>query len=339
MHFAEYGLFLAKTVTIVIAILVIAFALLIMAAKNKIRAKEKLEVKKFNEKYQEMRHTLNAAVLSKHEMKAILKEEKKTEKYQKSLKTPRKKIYVIHFHGDIRASAVRQLREEITGILMIATSQDEVVVCIESHGGIVHNYGLASSELARLRQHNISLTVIVDKIAASGGYMMASVANRIIAAPFAIIGSIGVIAQLPNFHRLLKKNNIEFEQIMAGEYKRTLTMFGENTEKGREKLQEEVDEIHTLFKRFIAEYRPQLNIDKVATGEHWYGSQALQLNLIDTLMTSDDYLLNASKSCDIYKICYATKKTLSEKISKTAQMSMDRIIETCWQQEQQTRYQ
>ena len=213
------------------------------------------------------------------------------------------------------------------------------MACIKSHGGIVHSYGFAASELARLRQQNIPLTVIVDEIAASGGYMMASVANRIIAAPFAIIGSIGVIAQLPNFNRLLKKHNIEYEQIMAGEYKRTLTMFGENTEKGREKMQEEVNEIQVLFKHFISEYRPQLNVDKVATGEHWYGSQALQLNLVDALMTSDDYLLNASKNCDIYKVCYSVKKTLSEKISKTMQMSINKIIESVWQRDQQTRYQ
>jgi serine protease SohB len=208
----------------------------------------------------------------------------------------KKRIYVINFNGDMRASATENLRQEITAILSIADKdKDEVVVNLESPGGMVHGYGLAASQLARIRQHNLPLTICVDKVAASGGYMMACLANTIIAAPFAIIGSIGVVAQLPNFHRLLDKWDIDYEVLTAGEYKRTLTVFGENTDAGRQKFIADLEDTHTLFKEFVSDYRPSLDIEKVATGEHWYGKQALGLGLVDKLMTSDEYLLTRVK--------------------------------------------
>ena len=108
-------------------------------------------------------------------------------------------------------------------------------------------YGLAASQMQRIRDKKLKLTVCVDKVAASGGYMMAVVADKIIAAPFAVLGSIGVLAQVPNFHRLLKKHDVDFEMLTAGKYKRTLTMFGENTDKGREKFQEDIEDTHVLF--------------------------------------------------------------------------------------------
>lgn len=328
MHFlADYGLFLAKAVTIVLAILIVFLGILSLTLRGKVKAKEKLEVKNLNEKYKQMRRILKHATLNKSLLKCFLKEEKQTEKSQKNSNAVRKKIYVVEFHGDMRASTVKNLREEITSILMIATPDDEVVVCLDSPGGMVHTYGLAASELARIRQRQIPLTAIVDKVAASGGYLMASVANRIIAAPFAIIGSIGVLAQLPNFNRLLKKHDIDYEQITAGEYKRTLSLFGKNTDKGRKKFQEEINEVYELFKKFVTEYRPQLDINKVATGEYWFGTRALELNLIDELMTSDDYLLKASETADVYKICYSTRKTLGEKLSLTTQAAIDKTLQ------------
>jgi serine protease SohB len=329
MHYlAEYGLFLAKILTALIATFVVIIGIMVLSSKGKLKSKEKLEITKLNDKYKDMKQLLNAAILTKAQLKQLIESEKQAEKQQKKTLVERKKIYVIQFKGDIKASAVKQLREEITGILLVANSTDEVVIQLESHGGMVHSYGLAASELVRLRQHRIPLTIIIDKIAASGGYLMASVATHIIAAPFAIVGSIGVIAQLPNFNRLLKKHDIDYEQITAGEYKRTMTMFGENTEKGRKKFKEEIEDVHELFKKFVVEYRPQLNIDKVATGEHWYGSHALALNLVDELMTSDDYLLKAKDSSDIYQVTYTCKKTLADKISLTAQASFDKLLQT-----------
>ncbi|MGK3627588.1 protease SohB, partial [Acinetobacter sp. A11] len=149
------------------------------------------------------------------------------------------KIFVLDFKGDIQASAVENLREEITLILATAKAgRDRIVVRLESPGGMVHGYGLAAAQLVRLRDAGFHLTICVDKVAASGGYMMACIANEIIAAPFAIVGSIGVVAQVPNFNRLLKEHNVDFELYTAGQYKRTVTMFGENTPEGKAKFEE-----------------------------------------------------------------------------------------------------
>jgi serine protease SohB len=203
---------------------------------------------------------------------------------------------------------VASLREEVTAVLTAAQAEDEVIVRLESAGGLVHGYGLAASQLLRIRDRRLKLTVAVDKVAASGGYMMACVADRIIAAPFAILGSIGVIAQLPNFNRLLKKHDVDFEQFMAGEHKRTVTLFGENTDKGRQKFQEEIEDVHALFKDFVKTHRPQVDLERVATGEHWFGARALESRLVDELRTSDDVLLDASASADLYEVVYTGKK-------------------------------
>ena len=165
----------------------------------------------------------------------------------------------------MRASTVSSLAEEITALLNIATPNDEVLLRLESAGGVVHGYGLAAAQLMRIRAQHIPLVVAIDKIAASGGYLMACVADKILAAPFAIIGSIGVVVQLPNFHRLLKDKHIDFELHTAGEFKRTITLFVENTKEGKEKLQHEIEDIHGLFKNLIHDYRQQIDIDKVAT--------------------------------------------------------------------------
>jgi serine protease SohB len=265
-----------------------------------------------------MRELLNTETLDKNTLKKLKKEEKQVKANQKKLdkNNPKTKLrtFVLEFDGDIRASAVENLREEITAILTVATPKDEVLVKIESQGGTIHGYGLAASQLKRIRDRNIPLVATVDKVAASGGYMMACVADRIIAAPFAIIGSIGVIAQLPNFNRLLKKHDIDFEQVMAGQYKRTLSLFGENTKEGRNKLQQEVEEAHTLFKDFIAINRQIVDINTLATGETWYGTRAKDIRLIDDIMTSDDYLLAASKDTNIFKVTCTIKKSLLERL-------------------------
>jgi len=237
------------------------------------------------------------------------------------------KIFVLDFKGDIQASAVENIREEITLILATAKAgRDRVVVRLESPGGMVHGYGLAAAQLVRLRDAGFHLTICVDKVAASGGYMMACIANEIITAPFAIVGSIGVVAQVPNFNRLLKQHNVDFELYTAGQYKRTVTMFGENTAEGKAKFEEELQQTHVLFKHFVEKYRPQLNVDKVATGEHWYGEDALNLNLVDKLQTSDEYLLALLPQHDVYVINTRKKATLGEKLGLQAAQMADSFI-------------
>jgi serine protease SohB len=314
----EYALFAAKAITIVIAILIVTGGIMAMGARRRPDLKGNLEVKHLNRRYELMKHKLQTAMLDKKGFRRMLKRRAR-QRSHKTRKTATNKLFVVNFHGDIRASAVTSLREEITAILTIATPEDEVLLRLESSGGLVHAYGLAASQLLRVKHRQIPLTVAVDKVAASGGYMMACVADRIIAAPFAILGSIGVVSQLPNFHRWLKENNIDFEQLTAGEYKRTLTLFGENTDRGRAKAREEVEDAHALFKAFIKTHRGLVEIDRVATGEHWFGERALALGLIDELRTSDDYLLAASHTRDLYEVTYTAKKSLVARLLQPAE--------------------
>ena len=314
--FVQLLLFSTKAVILVVLTLVLLAGILCLLGRGKERLSGKITIKNLNKKYKKIKETLLQEILPKKAYKKYLKEVTASEKERASAseKSPPKNIFVLHFHGDIKASAVAALREEVTAILEVAKASDEVVVCVESAGGMVHAYGLAAAQLSRIRQKQIPLTVIVDKVAASGGYLMACVANKILAAPFAIIGSIGVLAQLPNFNRFLKEKHIDFEQITAGNYKRTLTVFGENTKEGREKLRQEIEEIHRLFKNLIQEHRQQLDIQKVSTGEIWLGTQALELQLVDALTTSDDYLLSLDKHANILEVSYHIKKSFGEKI-------------------------
>jgi len=324
--FLNYGLFLAKTATIVIAIIVVISAIANAASRRQSEKKDTLEIKKLNNKYEDMAMVMNASMLPKNKLKKLKKEFKEKQKQEKkSPEENRKTIFVLNFHGDIRASAVSSLREEITAVLTVAGKGDEVFLKLESSGGVVHGYGLAASELMRIRDRDISLTVSVDKVAASGGYMMACVGHKIVAAPFAIVGSIGVVAQLPNFNKVLKKHDVDFEQFTAGEFKRTVTMFGENTDEAKAKFREEIEDIHLLFKDFIVSHRPEVNIAEVSTGESWPGTRALERNLVDELKTSDDYLLEASEKADIYEVRYITKKGLSERIGFQFQKLMDKF--------------
>lgn len=327
-HIAEYLLFFAETLTLVVAILIVIAGIVAIMSKAKQQRKGQLIIKSLNERYDDMREQLNAKLLSKKELKAFAKTQKKlaNEKTKKSEAATQKKLFVLKFTGDLKASAVTALREEITAILTVAKPEDEVIVKLESPGGMVAAYGLAASQLQRIREKGIQLTVIVDMVAASGGYLMACVANKIYAAPFAYIGSIGVVAQLPNFHRLLKKNDIDYEQITAGEFKRTLTIFGENTEQGRKKFKEEVEDIHQLFKQHILQYRTQLDINQVATGEYWTGARALELNLIDGITTSDDYLMEASRDKALFEVKFTMPKTIGQKIAGNAQLVLDRLM-------------
>lgn len=300
---AEYGMFALKLFTVVIALLILIVGIFSTGRQQK----TKITILSLNKAWNDIQQHMHK------EISGI-----KPKKKKKKEKNTHPSLYVIDFSGDIKASQVEQLREEITAILTIATPKDEVVVRIESPGGSVNGYGLAASQLHRIRDRQIPLTICIDKIAASGGYLMACIGNHIIAAPFAIIGSIGVVAQLPNFHRLLKKNDIDVEMLTAGEYKRTLTIFGENTDKGRQKFQEDLERIHGNFKDYVLANRQQLNIEDVSTGEHWLATDALNLRLIDALQTSDEYLNNKMATFNIYKITAQAKQTLIGKLLKPA---------------------
>ncbi|SBW80463.1 Probable protease SohB [Pseudomonas veronii 1YdBTEX2] len=336
---AEYASFLAKTVTLVVAILVVLISFAALRSKGRRKSAGQLQVSKLNDFYKGLRERLESTVLDKDQLKALRKSESKAEK-KNSKKKPEAKprVFVLDFDGDIKASATESLRHEITGLLSLATSKDEVVLRLESGGGMVHSYGLASSQLARIRQAGVPLTVCIDKVAASGGYMMACIGEKIISAPFAILGSIGVVAQLPNVNRLLKKHDIDFEVLTAGEYKRTLTVFGENTEKGREKFQEDLDITHQLFKNFVSRYRPQLAIDEVATGEVWLGVAALDKQLVDELQTSDEYLATKAKTAEVFHLHYSERKSLQERVGLAASGSVDRVLLTWWSRLTQQRF-
>lgn len=329
---SDYGLFLAKTATFVVGALLIIGMLASLGSRRRDHDGH-IEVTALNDRFEDWEEQIKSVVLDeasfKQERKAAQKKakaERKAKKKSGEDEQPKPRLFVLDFDGDVKASDVEHLRHEISAVLTLAKNSDEVLVRLESAGGMVHSYGLAASQLARIRSQGIPLTVAVDRVAASGGYMMACIANTILAAPFAILGSIGVIAQLPNFHRLLKQHNVDFEMHTAGDYKRTLTVFGENTDEGRDKFREELEETHVLFKQFVAENRPQVNIEKVATGEVWYGTQALDENLVDVISTSDEYILQKRTACDLFEVKYVARKTLAEKVGVAAHGALDTVL-------------
>lgn len=317
----EYGMFLAKAVTLVAAVAVI-IGLIAGAAAGKARPKKgQLQFTDLTAQYKAVTEDMQQQLLDKKQFKLW----QKTQQSKKAETKPR--LFVVDFHGSMDAREAESLREEVTAILAVAGKEDEVLLRLESGGGVVHGYGLAASQLDRLRKAEVSLTVAIDKVAASGGYMMACIGHKILAAPFAIVGSIGVIAQLPNFNKLLKKGHIDFEQFTAGEYKRTVTLFGENNDKGRQKFQQELEQTHQLFKQFVQDHRPQLDIDQVATGEHWFGYQALPLKLVDEIQTSDAYLLSQMPQRDLFQVRYQLRKGIAEKVG----IGSANILSVWWQ--------
>lgn len=346
----EYAMFLAKTLTIVMAVLAIVTMIVAAGQRRRHAPRGSLVVTHINRELESLKDSLQRVVLDKFALKKYLKFEKKREKEEtRQLKSSaessgdagderRRRVFVLDFDGDMEASGLESLRQEITAVLTMAESRDEVVLRLESPGGMVHAYGLASSQLLRFKQANIPLTICVDKVAASGGYMMACVADRLVAAPFAILGSIGVLVQMPNIHRLLKKNDIDFEMITAGEYKRTVTPFTEVTEKGREKLRQDVEEMHVLFKQWVKQYRPVVDIDQIATGETWVGLQAQERQMVDQISTSDDIVVQACEQSDVYEVSYEIRVPLGEKLGGALQKAMDKTLMVWWQRLRSSRY-
>ncbi|WP_018938085.1 MULTISPECIES: protease SohB [unclassified Thioalkalivibrio] len=348
----EYGLFLAKAVTAVIAALIVLSAVTGLVARSREGRPDRLNVKRLNDRFERMEKTVRRAVERRRGRVERLRNwatrklarkgtgDSTTEAPSGTAETDhpsdapsdgaaaeRPRVYVLRFDGDIRASSVESLREEVTAILTMARpEQDRAIVCLESPGGLVPSYGLAAAQLARLREGGLDLTVAVDRVAASGGYMMAAVGHRIVAAPFAVLGSIGVVAQIPNFHRWLSRNDIDVELLTAGEYKRTLTMLGENTDEGRKKFREQLEEAHELFKTFLLRYRPQLDLEQVATGEHWYGEQAREMGLADELRTSDDLLLELTREADVFELTYHRPQTLGRRITFAMESILERVL-------------
>lgn len=347
----EYGMFLAKTLTIVMAVLAIVTMMVAAGQRRRHMPRGNLTVTHINRELESLRDNLQRVVLDKFALKKYLRLEKKREK-EKSRQSKnsadatsentdesrRRRVFVLDFEGDMEASGLESLRQEITAVLTMAEPRDEVILRLESPGGMVHAYGLASSQLLRFKQQSVPLTVCVDKVAASGGYMMACVADRLIAAPFAILGSIGVLVQMPNIHRLLKKNDVDFEMITAGEYKRTLTPFTEVTEKGREKLRQDVEEMHVLFKQWVKQYRPVVDIDQIATGETWVGLQAHDRQMVDQIATSDDVIVKACEDADVYEVSYEIRVPLGEKLGGALQQAMDKTLLAWWQRLRSSKY-
>ena len=320
--FAAIALFALKVLVIIAAIGALIILILLIVQKGQ-RLKPLLEIENLNDHYDSLEQSIKSQILNKKDLK---KESKTWEENQKKwTQETRNRLYILDFKGDIKAHAGDHLREEVTAILTLATPTDEVMVRVESPGGVVHGYGFCASQLQRIRSAGVPLTIAVDKVAASGGYMMAVVANKILSAPFAIVGSIGVVAQVPNFHRILKKNDVDYKEYTAGAYKRTVSIFGEITPEGENKFKNQLEETHILFKNHITQFRPHLDLNKVATGEYWYGLQALDLGLVDAISTSDDYLLSQRRTKDLIHVSYKVKKALSEKISDALGQTLSKL--------------
>lgn len=358
--FIEYGMFLAKVATIVVAIAVVIGIIAASGSRGKKGGKKgTIRVTAINDHIDEMRDSLREGILDAAELKLLDKSEKKKDKAEakdrkailkkqakqnaeekdSSENERKKRVYVLGFKGNVAADAVESLREEITAVLSLATESDEVIVNLESPGGMVHAYGLASSQLLRIKNQKIPLTICVDKVAASGGYMMACLADRLIAAPFAIIGSIGVLVQLPNFHRILKKNDVDYEIISAGEFKRTLTTFGEITQKGKDKVQEDVETIHDIFKQWVKDHRPSVDIDKIATGETWVAMQAKERYMVDEIKTSDECIIDACKTADVFEVEFEFKKSIQDKLGSAFEGAVGRVFSNWMNKTSQTNYQ
>lgn len=333
----QYLLFLAQTVTVAAAIVVVVSMVAAIGMRRQHPPSGHLEVHKLNDRFSDLKLAVQEAMLPPAAIRRARKQERRdsrkaAKQEAKAIRrgdggaaAARRRVFVIDFNGDLQASQVDHLRNEVTGVLANVRDEDEVLVRLESPGGLVHGYGLAASQLERIRRRGVQLVVAVDKVAASGGYLMAVVANRILAAPFAVLGSIGVMAQIPNVHRLLKRHDVDVEVLTAGKYKRTLTVLGENTEEGRRKFIEELEDVHRLFKSFVATHRPVLDVEAVATGETWYGQHAVDMKLVDEIATSDDYLVAQSEHADIYEVRWVEHKRPVERLLAHVESSIDRV--------------
>ena len=318
---AEYGIFVLKIVTILVSLLL--FIAVLAQIKGKSPSRDPIVLEKLNDSYRELKLAWlqtfagEGKAYDKEQLKAEKKAMKTEKKSHKNMAKRKRKVFVLQFNGNIKADAVATMREEISAILQVASKEDEVVLNLESPGGVVAGYGLAAAQLSRIRDAGIKLTVCVDKVAASGGYLMAVVADKIIAAPFAVIGSIGVIAQIPNVHELLKKNHVEVIELTAGKHTRPLSVLGQSTQEGKQHVKEQLQLIHEQFKSLVLQYRPDLDIAQIATGDYWSAENALKYRLVDELQTSDAYIQQSLQIADVYAVKTEKKPKLKDKLAGT----------------------
>lgn len=310
-HLYSLVFFSLKALIVVLSILISIIVPVVVIRKlgSPDKSLRNLKIKNLKNHYDKYIKQFKQTTMNKKEFKKYIKNLNKEEKEEKD----KPHLFVLSFNGDIMASQVKNLREEISVILNIAKAKDEVSLILESRGGSVSHYGLAANQLQRLRDHNIPLTICVDKVAGSGGYLMACVGNQILSSPFAFIGSIGVMFGIPNVHDFLKKHDVSYEEFTAGKYKRTVTPLGKITDEKREKLKEQLELVHNQFKSFVKKYR-DIDLEQVATGEAWLAEEALKKGLVDKLQCSDDYILEKFKTHNVYKISLKSPKSLMEKI-------------------------
>lgn len=316
----------------ILTLLVVMAVVIIARIKGESGERVRLRIEELNDRLEYRRRRLALAATEPNARKRLLKAFRRDDKgrsrtSRKQSAGERHTVWVLDFRGDLKATGVGRFAEEISSVLAAAAAEDEVVIRLESPGGLVHSYGLAAAQVDRLRDAGLNTTICVDKVAASGGYLMACAANHLRAAPFAVLGSIGVVAQLPNVHRLLKRHDIEVELLTAGEFKRTLTVFGENTQEGREKFQSDLENIHLLFKRHVAKRRPNLDIEAVATGEVWYGHDALHKGLVDALGTSEAYLVSRMEEARVVSVRLETRHSIADRLGKAVSSGVEGAVE------------
>lgn len=316
----------------ILTLLVVVAVVVVARIKSEAGERVRLRVDELNDRLEYRRRRLTLAATEPSARKRLAKAFRRDDKSRsradrKQTAGSRSTVWVLDFQGDLKATGAGRLAEEISAVTAAAAEGDEVVIRLESAGGLVHSYGLAAAQIDRLREAGLSTTVCVDKVAASGGYLMACAADQLRAAPFAVLGSIGVVAQLPNVHRLLKRHDVDVELLTAGEYKRTLTVFGENTEEGREKFQSDLDNIHGLFKQHVVQRRPTLDVDEVATGEVWYGHDALEKGLVDALGTSEAYLVARMEEARVVSVRLEARHPMGKRLGLAVRESVESGVE------------
>lgn len=212
-----------------------------------------------------------------------------------------KPLAVLTFVGDIGAKQYKSFGQLIDEVIINKSEIDEVVVVVNSPGGAVSPYGNVYSQMERVRDAGLKLTVCIDVVAASGGYLMSLPAHKIIAAPFSMVGSVGVMAFVPNLRGLLEDYNINPRTFTAGKYKRTVSLTDEATEEEVEKFKQQLNAIHRLFLEAVKKYRKDVKMEVVETGEHWTARESVELGLglVDDIATSQQYLLEANRDRDL----------------------------------------
>lgn len=316
----ELLLFVAKAAIGVVSAGIVVILIARAARSGGESARGRLRVTRLNDRVGELEAIVRLPRLGKKERKAWIKKREAEESGFETSGQPA--TFVIDFKGDLQASAVEELRETVSAVIAGHREGDEVLLRIESPGGTVHGYGLAASQLARLRAAKLRVVACVDKVAASGGYMMACESDEVVAAPFAIVGSIGVVASVPNLHRLLEKYGVDYEEMTAGEHKRTVSLFGKIEPEGREKFLEQLAEIHTLFREHVLRNRPNAKAELIATGEHWAASQAVELGLVDRIATSDDEVMRRVKEREVYEVSFRRPRSWQSRMGRAAAMQL-----------------